>query len=138
MYRFRTRGGSLAPIFKRFNPSAPFDYTFVDEEYAHLFAAEQRVKEIGIRKVLGASVFNIWQLFSKDFVTVVLVATFIAIPIAYFVVHHWLEGYEYKAELLWWIFPATWIGILLITLTTVSVHAIKAALANPARSLRPE
>jgi putative ABC transport system permease protein len=159
----------IAPIFKRLNPSAPFDYTFVDEEYAHLFAAEQRigtlsevfallavfisclgifglasfmaeqrVKEIGIRKVLGASVFNIWQLFSKDFVTVVIVATFIAIPIAYFVVYHWLEGYEYKTELSWWIFLATGIGILLITLVTVSVHAIKAALANPVKSLRTE
>ena len=161
--------GKIEPIFKRLNPSAPFDYAFVDEEYAHLFAAEQRigtlsevfallavfisclgifglasfmaeqrVKEIGIRKVLGASVFSIWQLFSKDFVVVVLVATVIAIPIAYVVAHNWLEGYEYKTELSWWIFLVTGIGILLITLITVSTLVIKAALANPVRSLRTE
>ena len=159
----------IEPIFKRLNPSSPFDYSFVDDEYARMFAAEQRigtlsevfavlavfisclgifglasfmaeqrVKEIGIRKVLGASVYNIWQLFSKDFVVIVLVATFIAIPIAYYVAHNWLAGYEYKTDLSWWIFLVTGVGILLITLITVSVHAIKAAVANPVRSLRTE
>jgi putative ABC transport system permease protein len=102
------------------------------------FMAEQRVKEIGIRKVLGASVYNIWQLFSKDFVVIVLVATLISIPIAYEVAHNWLKGYEYKTDLSWWIFLAAGTGTLLITLITVSVHAIKAALADPAISLRTE
>ena len=159
----------IEPIFKRLIPSSPFDYTFVDDEYAHTFAAEQRigtlsevfavlavfisclgifglasfmaeqrVKEIGIRKVLGASVYNIWQLFSKDFLVIVLLATFIAIPIGYVAAHNWLAGYEYKADLSWWIFLVTGIGIVLITLLTVSLHAIKAALANPVRSLRTE
>jgi putative ABC transport system permease protein len=102
------------------------------------FMAEQRVKEIGIRKVLGASVYNIWQLFSKDFVVIVIVASFIAIPIAYYVAHDWLEGYEYRTDMSWWIFLVTGVGILLITLITVSVHAIKAAVANPVRSLKTE
>lgn len=159
--------GKIEPVFKRLNPSSPFEYTFVDDEYARLFAAEQRigvlsevfavlavlisclgifglasfmaeqrVKEIGIRKVLGASVYGIWQLFSMDFVVIVLIAAFIAMPIAYAVAYNWLQGYEYKADLSWWIFLLTGIGILLITLMTVSVHAIKAALANPAMSLR--
>jgi putative ABC transport system permease protein len=119
----------IAPIFKRLNPSAPFDYTFVDEEYAHLFAAEQRIGTL-------SEVFALLAVFISGLG--IFVATFIAIPIAYSVVYHWLEGYEYKTELSWWIFLATGIGLLLITLITVSVHAIKAALANPVRSLRTE
>jgi ABC-type antimicrobial peptide transport system permease subunit len=147
----------------------PFDYTFVDDEYAHLFAAEQRIgtlsgifavlavlisclgifglasfvaeqraKEIGIRKVLGASVYSIWQLLTKDFVLIVLLAAFIAIPIAYYFAHSWLAGYEYRTELSWWIFLATGIVVLLITLLTVSTHVIKAATADPAKRLRAE
>ena len=102
------------------------------------FVAEQRVKEIGIRKVLGASVFNIWQLFSKDFVVLVLAATVIAVPIAWYAAHNWLEGYQYRTALSWWIFLLAGMGVLLLTLLTVSVQSIKAAIANPVNSLRSE
>jgi ABC-type antimicrobial peptide transport system permease subunit len=159
----------IGPVFKQLNPSSPFDYTFVDDEYAHLFAAEQRMgilsgvfsllailisclgifglasfvaeqraKEISIRKVLGASVSGIWQLLTRDFVVIVLIAGVIAVPIAWYIAHHWLEGYEYKTSLSWWIFVATGFGVLIITLLTVSTHVIKAALANPAKKLRNE
>ena len=161
--------GKIEPIFKRLNPSSPFSYAFVDDEYAHTFAteqrigtlsevfamlavfisclgifglasfvAEQRVKEIGIRKVLGASVFNIWQLFSKDFVVLVLAATVIAVPVAWYVAHNWLEGYQYRTALSWWIFLMAGVGVLLLTLLTVSVQSIKAAIASPVKSLRSE
>jgi ABC-type antimicrobial peptide transport system permease subunit len=102
------------------------------------FMAEQRVKEIGVRKVLGASVFNLWQLLSKDFVVMVFVSLLIAIPMSYYFMHSWLQNYQYRTELSWWIFAAAGIGALVITLLTVSVQSIKAAVANPVKSLRTE
>ena len=102
------------------------------------FMAEQRVKEIGVRKVLGASVFNLWGLLSKDFVTMVLISFVIATPIAYYFMHNWLQNYQYRTELSWWIFAAAGFGALLITLLTISFQAIKAAIANPVKSLRTE
>jgi putative ABC transport system permease protein len=102
------------------------------------FMAEQRVKEIGVRKVLGASVVNLWALLSKDFVALVLVALFIAIPLAYYCMDSWLQNYRYRAELSWWVFAATAVGALLITIVTVSYQSIRAALSNPVRSLRSE
>jgi len=102
------------------------------------FIAEQRVKEIGVRKVLGATVFNLWQLLSKDFVVLIFIALIIAIPIAYYCVDAWLQHYSYRTQLSWWIFTATGIGALLITLMTVSFQAIKAAMTNPVKSLRTE
>ena len=102
------------------------------------FMAEQRIKEIGVRKVLGASTFSLWQLLSKDFVKLVLISLLIAIPTAHYFMHNWLENYQYRAELSWWIFAAAGIGALLITLLTVSFLSIKAALANPVTSLRTE
>ena len=102
------------------------------------FMAEQRTKEIGIRKVLGASVFTVWQLLSKEFVILVTVAFCIAAPIAYYVLANWLQNYEYRTELSWWIFAAAGVGLLLITIFVVSFHALKAAMANPVRSLRTE
>lgn len=102
------------------------------------FVAEQRTKEIGIRKVLGASVPQLWQLLSKDFVVLVLVSCLIAIPIAYYLLQGWLQNYEYRTEISWWVLTAAGIGALLITLLTVSFQTIKAALVNPVESLRSE
>jgi ABC-type lipoprotein release transport system permease subunit len=102
------------------------------------FMAEQRVKEIGVRKVLGASVFGLWRLLSRDFVTLVIIALFIAMPIALYFMRSWLQHYTYRAELSWWIFVITALGAVTITLLTVSFQAIKAALANPVKSLRSE
>jgi len=102
------------------------------------FVAEQRTKEIGVRKVLGASVFNVWNMLSKDFLKLVIISCFIAVPIAYYVMNGWLQEYPYRVILKWWIFALAMIGALAVTILTVSFQAIKAAKSNPARSLRTE
>ncbi len=102
------------------------------------FVAEQRTKEIGVRKVLGASVYNVWRLLSKEFVLLVIISLFIAAPVAYYFMHNWLQDYRYRTELSWWIFSAAGTGALVITLLTVSFQAIKSAIANPVKSLRTE
>ena len=102
------------------------------------FVAEQRKKEIGVRKVLGASVFDVWNLLSKEFVMLVLVSLLISTPIAYYFMHNWLLNYTYRTNLSWWIFGAAGLCALLITLITVSFQSVKAALANPVKSLRTE
>ncbi len=102
------------------------------------FMAEQRIKEIGVRKVLGASVFSLWKLLTKDFVTMIIVSFLIAAPIAYYFMHKWLQNYQYRTNLSWWIFAVAGIGALMITLITVSFQSIKTAVANPVRSLRSE
>ncbi len=102
------------------------------------FVAEQRTKEIGIRKVLGASVTNLWSLLSKDFVLLVIISCLIAGPIAYYFLNDWLQKYEYRTGIAWWVFAAASAGALGITLLTVSFQAIRAALMNPVKSLKSE
>lgn len=159
----------IKAVFERLDPAAPFDFRFVDEDYARKFAteqrvgslatffavfailisclgifglasfiAEQRVKEIGIRKVLGASVINLWGLLSKDFLVLVTVSFIIAIPASWYLMHSWLQHYDYHTGISVWIFLLTGSGTIVITLATVSFQAIKAALANPVNSLRSE
>jgi ABC-type antimicrobial peptide transport system permease subunit len=102
------------------------------------FVAEQRTKEIGVRKVLGASIFNVWNMLSKDFLKLVTISCFIAIPIAYYIMNGWLQDYPYRVILSWWIFALAILGAMLVTVITVSFQAIKAARANPVKSLRTE
>jgi len=159
----------IEAAFKKYIPSAPFEYKFADSEFAEKFAteervgtlatffavlaifisclglfglasfvAEQRTKEIGLRKVLGASVANLWRMLSKDFVLLVVIACVIAVPVAYSFMSEWLKKYPYRTGISWWIFAAAIGGALLITLLTVSFQAIKAAVRNPVKSLRME
>jgi ABC-type antimicrobial peptide transport system permease subunit len=160
---------TIAAVFKKYLPLAPFDYKFVDDEHARKFAseerigtlsgifaalaifisclgllglasfvAEQRTKEIGIRKVLGASVSSLWQMLSRDFVILVLIACVVAIPVSYYFANEWLQGYTYRTPVSWWIFLTASAGAVVITLFTVSFQAIRAAVANPVNSLRSE
>ncbi|HTJ12489.1 MAG TPA: ABC transporter permease [Dinghuibacter sp.] len=156
-------------IFRKYNPAYPFEYNFVDTEYARkfedekstatlagLFAfltifisclglfglaaymAEARVKEIGVRKVLGASVMNLTTLLSRDFVLLVLISIVVAVPIAWYCMDRWLMGYKYRVHVDAWVFILSGVVAILISLITVSSQAIRAAMASPIRSLRSE
>jgi putative ABC transport system permease protein len=159
----------LQTAWKRFNPQAPFEYSFLDENIQKqyetentllriinsftllavficclglfglaAFTAEQRVKEIGIRKVLGASVNSITTLLCKDFLKLVLISVVIISPLAYYFMHKWLQDFAYRVNLSWWVFVVSGTIALLIAMVTVSFQAIRAAIANPAKSLRTE
>jgi len=159
----------IGSIFRKFDPEHPFEYQFVDEDYAKKFTNEtrigklasffallaiaisclglfglasfvaaQRIKEIGVRKVLGASVFNVWNLLSRDFVALVIISFFIAAPLAWYFMHKWLQDYSYRISIGWDVFVVAGLLAVLIALVTVSFQAIRAAIANPVKSLRSE
>jgi len=102
------------------------------------FMAVQRIKEVGIRKVLGATAGNIVYLFSKEFIILIAIAFAIATPIAWYYMHQWLQDYAYRINISWWLFAAGGLVAIIIALATISFQAIKAASANPVKSLRTE
>jgi ABC-type antimicrobial peptide transport system permease subunit len=102
------------------------------------FLAEQRTKEIGIRKVLGASVASVCKMLSKDFIVLAAISSLVAMPIAYFFLHRWLTNFDYRTDMPWWVFVITGLSALVITLLTVSYQTVKAALMNPVKSLMSE
>jgi putative ABC transport system permease protein len=102
------------------------------------FLAAQKVKEIGIRKILGASLADIIILLSKDFIQLVVIAFIIASPIAWYAMTQWLQNFEYRAPIGWWVFALAGLIAVLIALVTISFQAVKAAVANPVNSLRSE
>jgi putative ABC transport system permease protein len=159
----------LQSAFKNAAPDAAFDYTFLDNYLAALYASEQttskvimlfsglaifvsclglfglaaftavqRTKEIGIRKVFGASAFNITKLLTKDFLKLVILSFIIATPIAWWAMNKWLENFAYRISIEWWMFLLAGIIAIVIALATVSFQAIKAATANPVKSLKTE
>jgi putative ABC transport system permease protein len=102
------------------------------------FSAQQRVREIGIRKVLGASISSIGMLLSRDFLRPVLVAVVIACPLSWWAMHRWLEDFAYRTTLSWWVFAASGLGLLLVALATVLMRSLRAGRANPVDNLRSE
>jgi putative ABC transport system permease protein len=102
------------------------------------FSAEQRTKEIGIRKVLGANILDIVGLLSRSFLVLVAIASLIAFPIAWWAMNNWLKNFPYRIMISWWVFAIAIIAALAIALLTVSFQSIKAAIANPVKSLRTE
>ncbi|HVU83592.1 MAG TPA: ABC transporter permease [Puia sp.] len=156
-------------IYKKYNPAYPFEYYFVDEDYAAKFAnekrtaslaalfagltifisclglfglatytAENRTREIGVRKVLGASVAGITALLSRDFLKLVMLSILIASPVAWWAMSNWLKSYPYRISIEWWVFALAGFSAILIALLTISFQSVKAALANPVKSLRTE
>jgi ABC-type antimicrobial peptide transport system permease subunit len=156
-------------IFKKYNPAYPFQYSFVDQEYAEKFKSEQRTgtlatvfsvltilisclglfglaaymaenrsKEIGIRKVLGASVMSIMQLLTREFVALVIIAILIASPIGWWLMNKWLQDYNYRINISWLVFACSGLAAIIIAVITVSFQAGKAAIAKPVNSIKAE
>ncbi len=159
--------GQIEDVYKQFNTSYPFDYRFMDEQYANLyqaemrvgalsryfafiaifisclglfglsaFTAEQRSKEIGVRKVLGASVRSLVVLLSTDFTKLVLISIAISIPVSWYLMHQWMADFAYSSGIDWWVFILSGFAALLIAWLTVSWQSIKAAIVNPVHSLK--
>lgn len=159
----------IEKTWKKFLPETPYEFTFMDENFARLYQAEerqrtiftifaciaifiaclglfglsafaitQRVKEIGIRKVLGADISSIVTLLSKDFLKLVVISAIIAFPVAWWFMHQWLQDFAYRITMPWWIFLVAGVLAAIIALVTISFQAIKAAIANPVKSLRTE
>jgi putative ABC transport system permease protein len=177
MNTMRIKAGVPAPkaiafmqtVFKKYNPAAPFEYKFVDQEFqkkfiteelisklTNIFSAlaificclglaglasftiEKRFREIGVRKVLGASVQQLLMLISKEFLKLVIIAFVIAVPLTYWLMSNWLENYKYRININLWLFVAVGIAMFALTLIVVSLNTIKAATGNPVKSLRTE
>ncbi|MBO9621009.1 MAG: ABC transporter permease, partial [Niabella sp.] len=159
----------IEAVFKKYNADYPFDYHFVDGDYAKkfeetqrvgalsalfaglsifisclgllgliIFIAETKTKEIGVRKVLGASVIGITTLLSKEFLKLIAISFAIAAPVAWWAMRLWLMNYTYRVTIQWWWFLFTGAASLAIALATLSYHAIRAATANPVKALRSE
>jgi ABC-type antimicrobial peptide transport system permease subunit len=159
----------IEAVLKKDNPSYPFDFRFVDDQFNTMFVnemlvskisalfaslaisisclglfglaaytAEQRKKEIGIRKVLGGSVRGLAALLSIDFLKLLLLSCLIAFPVAWWIMNDWLQGYEYRISISPWIFLVSSIAAMLIATLTISAQAIKTATANPANTLRSQ
>ena len=159
----------IEKVFTEIVPSAPFDYTFADDDYNSKFknelkigtmatifsalaivisclglfglasfVAEQRTKEIGIRKVLGASVAGITRLLATDFLKLVFLAILIASPVAYWAMDKWLADFAYRIEVQWWMFGAAGLAAITIAFLTVGAQSVRAGLADPVKALRSE